>query len=256
MGIATSPDVFQKAMNDIFRDLDYVLLYLDDILILSNDDDTFEMHLQKVQTVFSCLHKMGIKVNLLKTEFFKQELEYLGYLLTPQGIKPLPKKVEAISCILPPKTKRQLRCFLGIINYYKDMWKWRSHILAPLSSLISQKAKWKWDQKAQKAFESAKQMIKKETMLAYPQFGKPFHIYADASDTQLGGVIMQNDKPLAFYTRKMNPAQTKYTTGEQELLSIVETLKSFENMLMGQELIVHTDHLNLLYKKLASARLV
>ena len=92
MGIATSPDIFQKAMNDIFGDLDYVLVYLDDILILSNEEDDFNAHLEKVKVVFSRLHKMGMKVNLLKTEFFKQELEYLGYLLTPHGIKPLPKK--------------------------------------------------------------------------------------------------------------------------------------------------------------------
>ena len=104
MGIATWPDIFQKAMNDIFGDLDYVLVYLDDILSLSNEEDSFEDHLEKVKVVFSWFHKMGTKVNLMKTEFFKNELEYLGYyLLTPQGIKLLPKKVEAISCILPPK---------------------------------------------------------------------------------------------------------------------------------------------------------
>ena len=256
MGIATSPDIFQKAMNDIFGDLDYVLVYLDDILILSNDQDDFKAHLKKVQTVFARLHKMGMKVNLMKTEFFKQELEYLGYLLTRHGIKPMPKKVEAIQRIKPPKTKRQLRRFLGMINYYRDMWKRRSHILAPLSALISKTVKYKWTEKEQRAFEEAKRMLQKETMLAYPKFGETFHIYADASDTQLGGVIMQDNKPLAFYTRKLNNAQSKYTTGEQELLSIVETLKSFENILMGQKLVVHTDHLNLLYKNLASARLI
>ena len=123
MGIVTSPDIFQKAMNDIFGDLDYVLVYLDDILILIKDEDTFEDHLNKIKTVFSRLHKMGMKVNLLKTEFFKDKLKYLGYLLTPKGIKPLPKKVEAIRCILPPKNRRQLRRFLGMINYYRDMCK-------------------------------------------------------------------------------------------------------------------------------------
>ena len=87
-------------MNDIFGDLDYVLVYLDDILILSNEEDDFNAHLEKVKVMFSRLHKMGMKVNLLKTEFFKQELEYLGYLLTPHGIKPLPKKVEVITRIL------------------------------------------------------------------------------------------------------------------------------------------------------------
>ena len=164
--------------------------------------------------------------------------------------------MEAISRILPPITEKQLRRFLGMINYYRDMWRNRSHILAPLSKLVSKTIKWKWGETEQKAFEETKRMLQKETMLAYPHFEKEFHIYADASDTQLGGVIMQENKPLAFYTRKMNPAQAKYTTGEQELLSIVETLKSFENILMGQNLIVHTDHLNLLYKKLASARLI
>ena len=93
-------------------------------------------------------------------------------------------------------------------------------------------------------------------MLVYPKFGKVFHIYVDTSDTQLGRVIMQNNKPLVFYTRKLNRAQSKYSTGKQELLSLVETLKSFENILMGQKLVVHTDHLNLLYKKLASVCLI
>ena len=101
---------------------------MDDILILSNDEDSFQDHLKKVHIVFSHLHRMGMKVNLIKTEFFKSELEYLGYLLTPQGIKPLPKKVEGITRILPPKNRHQLRRFLGMINYYRDMWQKRSHI--------------------------------------------------------------------------------------------------------------------------------
>ena len=120
-----------------------------------------------------------------------------------------------------------------------------------LGRVIMQNGKLTWF-----LFESFFQHLQKETTLVYPKFGNTFHVYADASDTQLGRVIMQNGKPLAFYTRKLNHAQSKYTTGEQELLSLVETLKSFENILMGEKLVVHTDHLNLLYKKLASARLI
>ena len=197
-----------------------------------------------------------MKVNLIKTEFFQNQIDYLGYTLTPNGIKPQTKKVEAIERILPPKNKKHLRSFLGMVNYYRDLWPQRSHILAPLSALISSKVPYKWEPVHQKAFEAAKRMVLRDTMLAYPDFSKPFHIYTDASDYQLGGVIMQDNKPLAFYTRKLNSAQSKYTTGEKELLSIVETLKSFESILMGQTLIVHTDHLNLLYKKLASGRLI
>ena len=91
-------------------------------------------------------------------------------------------------------------------------------------------------------------------MLKFPDFNQPFHVFTDSSNNQLVSVIMQNDKPLAFYSRKLNTAQRKYPTGEQELLSIVETLKEFKNILLGQEIIVHTDHKNLLYESSSSDR--
>jgi hypothetical protein len=94
--------------------------------------------------------------------------------------------------------------------------------------------------------------VSQETLLAFPDFEKEFHVYTDASNKQLGAVIMQEGKPLAFYSIKLSPAQTRYTTGEKELLSIVETLKEFRNILFGQKVIVHTDHLNILYGKLSN----
>ena len=85
-------------------------------------------------------------------------------------------------------------------------------------------------------------------MLTYPDFNQPFIIHTDASHLQLGAVISQNGKPIAFYSRKLNPAQTRYTTTERELLAIVETLKEFRNILLGQQITVYTDHLNLTHK--------
>lgn len=93
-----------------------------------------------------------------------------------------------------------------------------------------------------------KMALSQYTVLTYPDFTKPFHIHTDASDYQLGSVISQNNRPIAFYTRKLTNPQTKYTTTEKELLSIVETLKEFQNILLGQQLVVHTDHKNLTYK--------
>jgi len=119
-----------------------------------------------------------------------------------------------------------------MVNYYRDMWKGRSHVLAPLTGLVSKTTKWKWTDVEQRAFEDAKQMVVREALLSYPDFTDEFHVYADASDYQLGGVIMQKGRPLAFYTRKLNKAQSKYTTGEQELLSIVETLKEFQKCII------------------------
>jgi hypothetical protein len=101
-----------------------------------------------------------------------------------------------------------------------------------------------------------KKIMARETILAYPNFEIPFKIHTDASAYQLGACILQNGKPIAFYSRKLTPAQTWYTTTEQELLSIVETLKEFRTILLGQQLIVHTDHENLTYKHFNSDRVM
>jgi len=208
-----------------------------------------------VDEVLTRLAKAGFRANVRKCFFAQTELEYLGYWLTCNGIQPQPKKVEAIMRLQPPRNRHQLRHFLGMVNFYRDMWRRRSHLISPLTPLVGTKTKWEWGVEQQKAFEEIKRVISEETLLAFPDFSKAFHIYTDASDYQLGAVIMQEGKPLAFYSRKMSDAQRGYTTGEQELLSIVETLKEFRNILLGQKLIVHTDHKNILYHNLSSDRI-
>ena len=121
------------------------------------------------------------------------------------------------------------------------MWAKRSELLAPLSRLTSDKNKFVWTSVEQEAFDKVKQILSKETMLAFPDFQSPFVIHTDASKTQLGAVISQQNKPIAFYSRKLNPAQVNYTTTERELLSIVETLKEFRNILYCQ--FVHDNRL-------------
>ena len=105
------------------------------------------------------------------------------------------------------------------------------------------------------AFYKAKEMLQTEVKLAFPDFTKPFHLYTDASDIQFGATLVQDGKSLGFYTRKLNGSQTSYTVGEKELLGIVEGLKAFSGVIRGQDLTVHTDHLNLLYSKLPSQRM-
>ena len=247
MGVKCAPDIFQHIINNLFSDLDFVQAYLDDILITSSD--SFEDHLEKLDIVLTRLSEAGFRANLRKCFLVQDELDYLGYWLNRDGIQPQPKKVEAILRLQPPKTVRQLRTFLGMVNFYRDMWRRRSHVLAPLTKLVGKNSKTKfvWGTEQQNAFDEIKRAMSRETLLSFPDFSKEFHIYADASDYQLGSVIMQNGKPLAFYSRKLTDAQRNYTTGEQELLSIVETLKEFRNILLGQKLIVHTDHKNILY---------
>jgi hypothetical protein len=127
------------------------------------------------------------------------------------------------------------------------MWIRRSDVLAPLRRLTSKTTAWHWTDVEQQAFDVMKCILLRETLLAYPDFNKPFIIHTDASHIQLGAVISQDNKPIAFYSRKLNPTQTQYTVTERELLSIVETLKEFRNILLGQRIKIYTDHKNLTY---------
>jgi hypothetical protein len=230
MGVNTSPDIFQRIMYELLGDIPNIQVYLDDIRITSNG--TFEEHAAIMEQVLERLQKANLRANLLKCFFGEAKIDYLGYEITRDGIKPQPKKVEARLKLSPPETKGQVRHFLGMINYYRDIWQKRSHMLAPLTGLVSPLVKYKWGEEQPKVFDEIKQKVSQETLLA--------------SNKQLGAVIMQEEKPLAFYSRKLNSAQTRYTTGEQELLSIVETLKEFRDILLYQQFIVHTDHLNIL----------
>lgn len=254
MGLCNSPDIFQEKMSQLFQDLEYIREYIDDLLITTND--SFLDHLQKLDKVFTRLTDAGLKINAKKSIFGAHQVEYLGYLITRQGIQPQPNKICAIHQLAPPKTRRQLRGFVGLVNFYRDMAIRRSDILTPLTALTSTKVPFVWTDIHQKAFQKMKLALSEYTILQYPDFSKSFQIHTDASKTQLGAVISQDDKPIAFYSRKLNPAQVNYTTQERELLSIVETLKEFRNILLGQEIIVYTDHKNLTTKNFTSERVM
>ena len=253
-GICNGPDIFQEKMAELFDGMDFIRAYIDDLLVLTKGD--FDDHLEKLELTLQRIQEAGLKVNAPKSFFGRAELEYLGYWITRDGIQPIKKKIEAIQRIAEPKTKKELRSFIGVVNYYRDMWIRRSHVLAPLAALTSKDAKWKWTDEHRKSFNDIKNIISREVMLAYPDFSKPFEIHTDASHHQLGAVISQEGKPIAFYSRKLNPAQSRYTTTERELLSIVETLKEFRTILLGHRIIVHTDHKNLVCKHFNTERVM
>eukprot|EP00804_Cyclotella_cryptica_P021314 CCRYP_001570-RA/>CCRYP_001570-RA protein AED:0.41 eAED:0.41 QI:0/0/0/0.75/0/0/4/0/315 len=178
-----------------------------------------------------------------------------SYLRLPMGItgiKPQQKKVQAILAISLPKNVKDLRKFLGMVQYYRDLWARRSKVLAPLTSLVGECGHTKVTRANktkklhQKAFNDIKTSIAKDVILAYPNYSLEFEIYTDASSKQLGSVITQGNRPLAFFSRKLSTTQQKYSVTELEQLAIVETLKEFKGMLWGQRLKVYTDHENLI----------
>ncbi len=257
MGIAGSPDIFQGKMSELMESLEYERAYLDHLLCISKF--VLEDHLEILEEVLRQLRNTGIKVNAAKSTFCALEIEYLGYLLTRDGIKSQSNKVQAILAIKPPTGVELLRHFLGMVQYYRDLWARQSNMLAPFTSLVGEcgqtkttkakgtkKVPWHWDEVHQRAFNHAKATIAKDVVLAYPDYSKVFEIYTDDSSIQLGAVITQDNRPIAFFSQKLSDTQRKYSVTKIELLVIIETLKEFNGMLWGQNIKVFTDHANLM----------
>ena len=183
-------------------------------------------------------------------------MEYLGFWVTRTGIYPMNKKVQAIVNMKPPKNTKEVREFIWIVNYYRDIWAKRSHILHPLTALTSNKVKFKCTELEQKAFEDIKRAVSQDTLLVYPDFNQRFDIHTDASDYQLGSVISQNVKKIAFYSRKITGLKTMYTVTENKLQGIVKTFKGLRTILLGQKLKIYTDDKNLKCKNFDTDRIL
>ena len=245
MGLSISSDVFQERMSSLFQDLTHVFVYVDDIIIIGSG--SYEEHLKDVSLVIDRLIEMGMQVNPLKTSWAMEEVDYLGFRITRDGIRPQTKKVEAILRISSPKNQYEVRKFVGLVNFYKKFYKERSATLGPITVLTGNKVKFKWTNECEKAFRKMKSIMAERTLVKLPDYNKKFDVHTDASDKQIGGAISQEGSPLAYFSRKLNNAQQKYPVTERELLSIVETLKYFRTMLLGQRITVWTDHVNLTY---------
>ncbi len=197
MGFAGSADIVQAEMGNLMATLEYVRAYIDDLLVITKG--SLDDHIDKLKQVFIRLCDAGLKINATKSVFCVQETEYLGYILTRDFIKPQPKKVRSILPINPTNNVKEIQKFLGMVQYYRDVWQKRSEMLTPLTDLVGEcgetkttkknktkKKTWQWESIHQQAFDNVKTTIAKEVVLAYPNFTKPFEIYTDASTMQLG----------------------------------------------------------------------
>ena len=255
LGITQSPDFCQETMEHVLQGIMDADVYIDDIGCFGK---TWEQHLQVLEQVMTRLEDNGFSVNPCKCEWAVQETDFLGYWLTPNGLKPWRKKIDAILWLQRPRMVKDLCSFIGAVTYYRTMFPKCAHILTPSTALTSQKSgNVAWSAECQHAFDTIKAILSYDMLLCYPDHNKPFHVYTDASNLQLGAVIVQDDRPVAFYSHKLNAVQRNYTTMEKELLSVVKTLKAFRTMLFGcRDLHVWTDHKNLTYTTLNSQRVL
>jgi hypothetical protein len=257
MGFTNSPSWAQAVLEEIFDDvLQEIECFIDDIGIFDTD---WTRHLTMIDLVLTQLEEHGFTVNPQTCEWAVAETDWLGYWMTPKGLKPWQKKIEPILALAPPKTVKQLRSFIGMINFYRDMWRHRAHILTPLTALTkvpkTQFAQ-HWTAECDRAFAEVKAMICHEVLLTYPDPNIFYDIKTDASDKQPRAVIYQANKPITFFSRKLTSAQTHYPTIDKEALSILETLQEFCSLLWGSKIRIYTDHTNLIYRNINSQRIL
>ena len=233
-------------------------MYIDDVLIFTKG--TFDLHLEHLGTVLKRIADASLQISLPKSHFFAERIKYLGFILTKHGLEPDPDKVKAIRQLDLPHSRHQLRSFLRLCSFIREMVPRYSELTAPLTDLLSTKKKFLWTPLHSTAYRCVQNAIAKATMLAYPDYKLPFEIVCDASKFQVGSIIAQHSttdgplRPIAMFAKKMTEAQHKYTIMEQEFLSIVLMLQKFRAMLYGYPLIIYTDHKNLTFNTFHSDR--
>ena len=252
-GLTNAPAVFQHMMNDIFREyLDqFMVAYLDDILIYSPDPNTHEQH---VRLVLSKLREYGLYAKFEKCAFERPSVEFLGYIVSPNGISMDQKKVVAIQEWQPPTRVRDVQSFLGFANFYRRFIKGFSSIAQPLVALTRKDKPFRWTPVEQTAFESLKTAFMSAPILLHPDPTKPFIVETDASDFAIGAILSQSDidgilHPVAYFSRKFTAPEINYPIYDKELAAIIFAFEEWRPYLAGAQhrVQVVTDHKNLLY---------
>ncbi|KAL9976989.1 hypothetical protein ACROYT_G014344 [Oculina patagonica] len=247
-GLTNSGASFQRLMGHILRGLEYrfALIYIDDIIIFSK---SVEEHLAHLEEVFRRLREANVKLNPKKCSFVKQRVEYLGHVVTPDGVQPNPEKVRVVRDFPVPKNLKELRAFMGLANYYRRFVRGFAHIASPLNALTKKGVKFGWTQSCADAFDKLKRALVSAPILAYPDFKKEFLLFVDASSTGIGFTLAQkqNGKEvvIAYNGRGLNRAEQNYSTTEREALALVEGIKKFQPYLFGRKFTVITDHSSL-----------
>ena len=262
MGLKNSGQSFQRLIENVLQGLPQTFVYLDDILVYTESE---EEHLRILEELFNRLQKAGLTISLSKCEFGKTSLDYLGYTVSKQGVRPIEKKIEAISNYPIPEKQKQLLAFLGALNYYRASLpnlppdknygyaRTPAEVLAPLYHLATAEIKpsefkkvWDGNPIAIAAFNDAKQLLQRAVTLNHPDPRAPIALSTDASKFALGASIDQLVdgvwKPLGFWSRALKPTQQNYSTYRRELMAIMYSMRHFNDLFNGRHLTVFCDH--------------
>lgn len=245
-GLVNSPATLSRLMDRVlgYGELEpNIFVYLDDIVIASN---SFEEHIRCLEEVARRLNEANLSINIEKSRFCVPELPYLGFILSREGVRPNPDKVESIVNFERPSSVRSLRRFLGMVNYYRRFIEGFSEVTAPLTDLLKGKPKIiTWTDPAEAAFNSLKEKLICAPILANPSFDRPFKIQTDASDMAIAGILTQESEGkehvVAYYSRKLTTPQRSWKAVEKEGVAALEAIEKFRPYVEGTPFTLVTD---------------
>jgi len=263
-GLKNAPPTFQRMMNELFMDYlyDWMIVYIDDILIYSR---TFEEHMEHLKIVFEILAKSNLMMKLKKCKFLERNIEFLGHIVGNDGIKVDPAKIEKVKDLKVPTDRRGVRSILGLCSYYRKFVKDFSKIARPLNELLktneedknNRNPKVEWNDERQKAFETLKQKLIEAPILQPPNYEKEFILITDASGYGLGAVLSQLNNEgreivIAYASKSLNDTEIRYPITDKECLAIVWGIRYWHKYLIRGRFKIFTDHSAL--KTLQSAK--
>ena len=230
-GLCNAPACFQRLMDLVLSGMQWsqCLVYLDDIIVLGS---SFESHIQNLDSVFQRLREAGLRLKPAKCAFFRQEVQYLGHIISREGVATDPEKVRKVAAWPVPKSKRETQQFIGFANYYRRFIKDFAQLARPLHRLTERTAPFTWTQECQESFDRLRECLCSAPILAYPDFQRPFILDTDASDTGLGGVLSQADdqgreRVIAYGSRLLTKPERKYCVTRRELLAAVTFIQQY-----------------------------
>ena len=252
-GLTNAPATFMRLIHDVLRPyLDqFVVAYLDDILIYSK---TKHDHYEHLRTILELLRKQKLYAKPSKCEFLKEQLNFLGHLVSAKGITPDPEKLAVINDWPPLRSVKEVQSFLGLANYYRRFVPAFATIAKPLTMLLQKDVNFRWTDSEQASFDEIKRLLTSAQVLQLPDPQRPFIVSTDASNYAIGAVLQQRDEhgnihPVAFESKTLNPAELRYPIREKELRAIIHALDKWRPYLFGNRVIIQTDHESLRYLK-------
>lgn len=240
-GLTNAPATFQGAMNSMFSAYhEYVLVYLDDVLVYSA---TMGDHVRHLRQVLHTLRENQFYAKPAKCKFAQTEIKYLGHVIGGGGLKPDPAKVDTVRNWPVLTTKEEVRSFLGLAGYFRRFVPHYATVAWPITRMLRQDVPFEWTADCQRAFDELKRILTSQPLLKIPDpEGSEFTVVCDASGHGVGAVLLQDGQPCAYVSRQFKPAETRYATGDQELLAVVHAVNEFRPYIEGVHFTLQTDH--------------